>query len=223
MATRMREKAAKRAEEKDLRPRAVAKYIRMSPYKVRQVLDIIRGKDYLEAVSLLSATPRAAAPVVKKLINSAAANAENNLNLSLDDLMIAEIFADQGPSLKRMQPRARGSAFRIVKRTSHITVVLDIKEKTSEVKAKAKRPQKASATKAKASAAKTKAPTAKAKPVVKAASSAKPAAAKPKATEVKPKTTETKPKATEVKPKATEAKPKTATAKSKEDKKNVQE
>lgn len=151
MATRSRTKSQKRAEEKDMRPRAVARYIRMSPYKVRQVLDIVRGKDCLEAVAILTATPRAAASVVRKLINSAAANAENNLSLSRDDLFIAEIFADQGPSLKRMQPRARGSAYRILKRTSHITVVLDIKEKTdikvkkdSRTKAKMELKKKAS-------------------------------------------------------------------------------
>lgn len=220
MATRIREKAAKRAEEKDLRPRAVARHIRMSPFKIRQVLDIIRGKDYLEAVAILTATPRAAAPVVKKLINSAAANAENNLNLSKDDLMVAEIFADQGPSLKRMQMRAKGSAYRIVKRTSHITVVLAVKEKTDIVP---KKSAKTSVTKAKTSSSKASAPKAKAtaaKPVAtktvapKAKTSeTKPAAAKPKAAgdkavEAKPKTAEGKPKTAEAKPKAADAKPK---------------
>ena len=129
MATRMKEKAAKRLEERDNRPKAIARHIRMSPYKVREVLDIVRGKDYAEAVAILSATPRSAAPVVKKLIDSAAANAENNLNLNKDDLMVAEIFADQGPTLKRMHARARGSSNRILKRTSHITVILDVKAK----------------------------------------------------------------------------------------------
>ena len=127
MAKRIKEKAAKIAENKDTRPRAVARYIRMSPFKVREVLDLVRGKSYQEAIAILDNTPRAAAPVVKKVINSAAANAENNLSMSKDSLYVAEIFADQGPTLKRVMPRAQGRAFRIMKRTSHITVVLDAK------------------------------------------------------------------------------------------------
>lgn len=114
-----------RKENADKRPRAVAKYIRISPYKVRTVLDIIRGKKYIEAVAILENTPKSASPVILKVVNSAAANAENNLNLSKSDLFVAECFADQGPILKRIQPRAKGRAYRIDKRTSHITVVLD--------------------------------------------------------------------------------------------------
>lgn len=171
MATRMREKSAKRAEERDMRPKAVARYIRMSPYKVRQVLDIVRGKDYAEAVAILSVTPRAAAPVVKKLLNSAAANAENNLSLSKDDLIVAEIFADQGPSLKRMQPRAQGRAFSILKRTSHITVILDVKgadaKAMPQVKADAKAKPAAKAKTTAKAGAKTDVK-AEAKPVAKA-------------------------------------------------------
>ena len=202
MATRSRTKAQKRAEEKDMRPRAVARYIRMSPYKVRQVLDIVRGKNCLEAMAILTATPRAAAPVVRKLINSAAANAENNLSLSRDDLFIAEIFADQGPSLKRMQPRARGSAYRILKRTSHITVVLDVQEKT-DIKVKKESRSKAKVElKNKAAIAMTK--QTKAKSDAKAKTPAKPEAkAKPKAvgakTEVKAKGSQTADAKTEVK------------------------
>ena len=127
MAKNLREKTAKIAENKDRRPKAVARYIRISPYKVRIVLDIIRGKGYKEAVAILENTPKAASEPVKKVLMSAAANAENNLGLSKDNLYVAACFADQGPTLKRVMPRAQGRAFRILKRTSHITVVLDAK------------------------------------------------------------------------------------------------
>ena len=127
MAKNLREKTAKIAENKDRRPKAVAKHVRISPYKVRIVLDIIRGKGYREAVAILENTPKAASEPVKKVLMSAAANAENNLGLSKDNLYVAACFADQGPTLKRGMPRAQGRAFRILKRTSHITVVLDAK------------------------------------------------------------------------------------------------
>ena len=125
MAKNIRERAKFREENGDKRPRAVAKYIRMSPYKVREVLDIIRGKSLAEAVAILENTPRAAAPVIQKVLNSAAANAEHNLSMNKGDLKVASAFCDGGPTLKRMMPRARGSAYRILKRTSHITIVLD--------------------------------------------------------------------------------------------------
>lgn len=127
MAKNLREKTARIAENKDRRPKAVAKHVRISPYKVRIVLDIIRGKGYREAVAILENTPKAASEPVKKVLMSAAANAENNLGLSKDNLYVAACFADQGPTLKRVMPRAQGRAFRILKRTSHITVVLDAK------------------------------------------------------------------------------------------------
>ena len=127
MAKNLREKTAKIAENKDKRPKAVARYVRISPYKVRIVLDIIRGKNYKEAVAILENTPKAASEPVKKVLMSAAANAENNQGLSKDNLYVAACFADQGPTLKRVMPRAQGRAFRILKRTSHITVVLDAK------------------------------------------------------------------------------------------------
>ena len=127
MAKNLREKTAKIAENKDRRPRAVAKHVRISPYKVRIVLDIIRGKGYREAVAILENTPKSASEPVKKVLMSAAANAENNLGLSKDNLYVAACFADQGSTLKRVMPRAQGRAFRILKRTSHITVVLDAK------------------------------------------------------------------------------------------------
>lgn len=125
MATRSNVKTKARQESADKRPRAIAKYIRISPDKVRIVLNIIRGQKYTDAVAILKNTPKSASEVVLKLINSAAANAENNLNMSKSDLVVAECFADGGPILKRVRPRAQGRAFRINKRTSHITVILD--------------------------------------------------------------------------------------------------
>lgn len=128
MATRSKTKAAARLQDKDTRPHAYARYIRISPYKVRSVIDLVRGKSYNEAVAILTSIQKSSSDVVKKVIDSAAANAEHNNNLAKKDLFVAEIFADQGPTLKRVMPRARGSADRILKRTSHITVILDTRE-----------------------------------------------------------------------------------------------
>lgn len=125
MAKRMKEKALQRRENRDKRPKAIARYIRISPRKVRIVIDLIRGKKVDEALAILQFTPKSAAPVVEKLLRSAIANAENNLDLSKDSLYVAEVFADQGPTLKRFMPRAKGSASPILKRSSHITIVLD--------------------------------------------------------------------------------------------------
>lgn len=104
--------------------KAHAMYIRMSPRKIKVVLDIIRGKNASEAMAILKHTPRAAAPVVAKLLKSAMANAENNNKMDVSKLYVAETYANQGPTLKRFQPHAQGRAFRILKRSSHITVVL---------------------------------------------------------------------------------------------------
>ena len=124
MATRQREKAEKRHELKDNRPMAKARYVRISARKVKIVIDLIRGKSVVEATAILKATPKAASPVVEKVLNSAVANAENNKGLLRDELIVAEVFADQGPTLRRFMPRAQGRASRIRKRTSHITVIL---------------------------------------------------------------------------------------------------
>jgi large subunit ribosomal protein L22 len=105
--------------------RAVAKYIRISPQKVRLIMDQVRGKKVEEAMNLLSFTPQKGAFVLKKLINSAVANAEQNLNMDVDNLYIKRAFADEGPTLRRFRPRAMGRATRIRKRTSHLTVILD--------------------------------------------------------------------------------------------------
>ena len=125
MATRVKEKAAARKENRDKRPHAQARFIRISSRKVKVVIDLIRGKQVDQALSILAYTPKSAAPVVEKLLKSAIANAENNLEMDRDSLYVAEVFADQGPTLKRYWARSHGRADVILKRTSHITVVLD--------------------------------------------------------------------------------------------------
>lgn len=125
MAKNMREKTLRIEENKDKRPKAIAKHVRISPYKVRAVLDLIRGKNYVEAVAILENLQKSSSEPIKKVLMSAAANAEHNLGMSKDNLYVAACYADQGPTLKRVMPRAQGRAFRILKRTSHITVVLD--------------------------------------------------------------------------------------------------
>ncbi len=125
MAKRLREKSAARKANADKRPQATARYIRISPDKVRIVLDTIRGESYINALAILKNTSKAACEPLIKVLNSAAANAENNLGMSKSDLYVAECYANAGPILKRVMPRAKGSAARINKRTSHITVILD--------------------------------------------------------------------------------------------------
>ena len=128
MATRVREKAKARHENADKRPRAVARFIRISSRKVKIVIDLIRGKSVDEAQAILMYTPKSAAPVVLKLLNSAIANAENNLGMAREDLYVAEVYANQGPTLKRYWPRSHGRADQILKSTSKITIVLDEKK-----------------------------------------------------------------------------------------------
>ncbi len=108
--------------------RAVARYVRVSPRKARLVVDLIRGKSVPEAQAILRFTPRGAAEVVEKVLNSAVANAERNLKIKSDDLVVGTTFVDEGPTIKRIQPRAMGRAYRINKRTSHITVVVKQRE-----------------------------------------------------------------------------------------------
>ncbi len=124
MATRMREKSEKRLQNKDQRPFAKVKYVRMSPSKVRIVLDTVRGKKVEEAVAILANSPQSAAEVCLKLLKSAIANAENNKGLNRGDLIVDEAFATPGPTLKRINIRARGRADRLLKRTCHITMIL---------------------------------------------------------------------------------------------------
>ena len=104
--------------------RAVLRHSRMSGYKAREVLDLIRGVEYTRATEILAHCERAAAPVIEKLVRSAAANAEHNDGLDPEELYVASCYADEGATLKRWRPRARGRATRIRKRTCHITVVL---------------------------------------------------------------------------------------------------
>ena len=108
--------------------RAQAKYVRCAPRKARLVIDHIRGKSVDDARAILQTTPRAAARDVLKLLDSAIANADNNPELVADELKIGKAFVDEGPTLKRFQPRAQGRATRIRKRTSHMTILLTIKE-----------------------------------------------------------------------------------------------
>lgn len=127
MATRIRQKAEKRAKEKDARPFAKARYIRMSPSKVRIVLDLIRGKNVREAAAILANIPNAAGEASLKVLNSAVANAENNKGMNGETLYVAECYVCPGPILKRIMQRGKGSADRILKKSSHITIVLDEK------------------------------------------------------------------------------------------------
>jgi large subunit ribosomal protein L22 len=107
-----------------MKVRAQAKYVRQSPYKVRLVLDLVRGMPVDDARATLDFTNRRAAPTIRKVLDSAVANAEHNFALDADELIVSEAYADEGPTLKRWRPRARGRATRINKRTSHITIVV---------------------------------------------------------------------------------------------------
>lgn len=128
MATRSKTKTQARQASADKRPKAIAKYVRISPRKVKIVIDLIRGKNVDEAASILTYTPKAASPVVLKVLNSAIANAVNNQELDRKELYVAEVYANPGPTLKRYVARSRGSASPMLKRTSHISVVLDQKK-----------------------------------------------------------------------------------------------
>jgi large subunit ribosomal protein L22 len=108
--------------------KAVARYVRIAPRKVRQVADEIRGKHVDEAINILQFTPRSAAGVLLKVLNSAIANAENNHDLNRGNLVVSQAYIDQGPTLKRFRARAQGRAAAILKRTSHITIIVEEKE-----------------------------------------------------------------------------------------------
>lgn len=126
MAKRIREKALRRIENKDKRPYAIAKHIRISPSKMNLTLSTIRGKDVVSALATLKFLPNGASEVAYKVLASAIANAENNQGLSREELVVSEAFATPGPTLKRMWPRSHGSADRILKRTCHVTIKLDV-------------------------------------------------------------------------------------------------
>ena len=108
--------------------KATLKNARISARKVKIVADLIRGKDASEALTIVKFTPKASSEIIEKLLKSAIANAENNHGMKADKLYVAEIYANQGPTLKRIRPAAKGSSVRIRKRTSHITIVLREKE-----------------------------------------------------------------------------------------------
>ena len=175
MSRGIKERTERREANRDKRPYAIARYIRIPNSKVKFVLDLIRGKSYEDAVNILKNLNKSASPVVLKVLNSAAANAENNLAMPKDNLYVAECYATNAPQMKRMMPRARGRADRILKRSCHITIRLD------ELKVGQKNVNKAagktvaqtantsaSTTKAAASKTATKATAAKAIPTTKA-------------------------------------------------------
>ena len=105
--------------------KATAKYVRITPRKARVVINLIRGKSVAEAFAILRFTPKAGAPIVEKVLKSAVANAENNFDMDVDELKVSAAFVDQGPTMKRIHPRSRGQAFKILKRTSHVTVIVE--------------------------------------------------------------------------------------------------
>lgn len=114
-----------RNANKDTRPSAKISFARISVQKACFVLDAIRGKSAKEALGIVMYNPRYASSVIEKLLKSAIANAENNNGMNPDNLYVAECYANKGPTMKRIQPRAQGRAYRIEKRMSHITIILD--------------------------------------------------------------------------------------------------
>ena len=133
MATNTKTKGAARAEKRaNALPQATARYIRISSRKAGIVLDLIRGKDVREALAILEFTPKAASPVIYKVLKSAIANAVNNKNLDESELYVAQAYANPGPTLKRYVARSRGSASPMLRRTCHITVALDTRKAKEE-------------------------------------------------------------------------------------------
>ena len=108
--------------------RAIVRNVRMTPRKIKLICDLIRGKDAGEAMAIIMNTPKAACEPMEKLLKSAVANAENNFNMDKNNLYVSECFVCPGPTLKRIRPRAQGRAYRILKRTSHVTLVVKEKE-----------------------------------------------------------------------------------------------
>lgn len=108
--------------------KSIARYVRIAPRKVRIVMDLVRGKSIPDALAILRFTPKAASPIIEKVLKSAVANAEHNYDMDVNNLYISQAFADQGPTIKRFRPRAQGRATRINKKTSHITIVVSEKK-----------------------------------------------------------------------------------------------
>ncbi|RIX47881.1 50S ribosomal protein L22 [Paenibacillus nanensis] len=107
--------------------KAHVRFVRIAPRKAQLVADLIRGKQVGEAIAILRHTPKSASPIIEKLLNSAIANAEHNYQLDVNKLVVSQVYANQGPTMKRFRPRAMGRASRINKRTSHITLVVSEK------------------------------------------------------------------------------------------------
>ena len=129
MTTNAKKRAEARAEERAARiPQATAKYIRISSRKAGIVLDLIRGQNVEKALAILEFTPKAASPVIYKVLKSAVANAVNNKNMNEDELYVAQAYANPGPTLKRYVARSRGSASPMLRRTCHITVAVDARK-----------------------------------------------------------------------------------------------
>jgi large subunit ribosomal protein L22 len=118
-------KRERNANNKDTRPKAKLSYARVSVQKACFVLDAIRGKDVTTALGIVAYNPRYASSLIEKLLKSAIANAENNNGMNVDNLFVQECYAEKGPTMKRIRPRAQGRAYRIEKRISHITIVLN--------------------------------------------------------------------------------------------------
>ena len=121
-------KKARNGQNKDRRPQAHVKFVRISDTKARIVLDQIKGKGVIEAMGILKYSPRYAAEIIEKVLKSAIANAVNNNELDENNLYVADVVANQGPTLKRIRPRAQGRAYRINKKTAHISIYLDEKK-----------------------------------------------------------------------------------------------
>lgn len=145
---------------------AKARFVRVSPTKARRVIDLVRGKSVTDALDILRWAPQAASEPVAKVIASAAANAQNNDGLDPSTLVVATVYADEGPTAKRIRPRAQGRAFRIRRRTSHITVIVESRPGKDQQSSKSSRARRAEGSKAAAKApakkAATKAPAKKA-------------------------------------------------------------
>ncbi|ADD40900.1 50S ribosomal protein L22 [Stackebrandtia nassauensis] len=133
--------------------RAVARYVRVSPMKARRVVNLVRGLPADEALTVLQFAPQAASEPVYKVIASAIANAENNEKLDRESLLVSEAFVDEGPTMKRYRPRAHGRAYRIRKRTSHITVVLESVQASEQPSGTIRRPKRSASKSTKPAAA----------------------------------------------------------------------
>jgi large subunit ribosomal protein L22 len=131
---------------------AVARFVRVSPTKARRVIDLVRGRTVADALDILRWAPQAASEPVAKVIASAAANAQNNNGLDPATLVVATVYADGGPTAKRIRPRAQGRAFRIRRRTSHITVIVESRPSKDQHSAKSSRARRAEGSKAAAKA-----------------------------------------------------------------------